>query len=304
MAASQTDIAPFRSKREHCNHPPILNASKAHMPSARAPEAIIRTALFLILSSLPLAAQNSQPEALSAVRAAVASEMQASQTDHSIWTYRDHDDVPGKDATYLTIETRDGSLRRMVQLNGQPLTPAATEAESQRLDHYVHDKSAQAKARKNAAHDDAKAAEMLKMLPDAFIWSTVSQTAQLITLSFKPDPRFDPPNMEARVMGIMGGQMIIARNGNRIRTLRGALTQDVLFGFGIFAKLYKGGTFDVERREIGGGHWQITETHVHIGGHAMLFKSIGQEEDEVKTGWKPSSEDTLEGAARALNVKP
>jgi hypothetical protein len=274
------------------------------MSAIRRPTTACLTALFLSISSFPLAAQNSQPEAAFAVRAAVASEMQADQADKSIWTYQDYDDVPGKDATYLTVETRQGSLRRMIQLSGQPLSPAATEAETQRIKRYVHDSYGQAKARKNGAHDDAQAAEMLKMLPEAFIWSIVSQTPELTTLSFKPNPKFDPPNMQARVMGIMGGEMVIVRNGNRIRTLRGALTEDVLIGFGIFAKLYKGGTFDVERREVGGGHWQITETHVHIGGHALLFKSIGQQEDEVKTDWKPSSEDTLEGAARALNVQP
>ena len=215
------------------------------MSAVRRPTPAFLTALFLSISSFPLAAQNSQTEAALAVRAAVASEMQADQADKSIWTYRDHDDVPGKDATYLTVETRQGSLRRMIELSGQPLSPAATEAETQRIERYVHDSSAQAKARKNGAHDDAQAAEMLKMLPEAFIWSIVSQTPELTTLSFKPNPKFNPPNMQARVMGIMGGEMVIVRNGNRIRTLRGALTEDVLIGFGIFAKLYKGGTFDV-----------------------------------------------------------
>ena len=32
--------------------------------------------------------------------------------------------------------------------------------------------------------------------------------------------------------------------------------------------------------------WQITETHVHIGGHALLFKTIGEQEDEVKTEFR------------------
>jgi hypothetical protein len=29
--------------------------------------------------------------------------------------------------------------------------------------------------------------------------------------------------------------------------------------------------------------WQIAETHVHIRGHALFFKTIGEQEDEVKT---------------------
>jgi hypothetical protein len=230
-------------------------------------------------------------------------EMEADKTDRSIWTYRDHDSTPDADGTYLTIETRQGTLRRLIALNGQPLSPSAATAETERIEAYVHDLSAQAKARKNSAHDDAQAAELLQMLPDAFIWSKVSETPDLITLGFQPNPKFSPPDMESRVLAAMGGELVIARNGNRIRTLRGQLTYNVLIGFGVLAKMYKGGTFDVERRLVGDGHWQITETHVHIGGHALLFHSIGQQEDEVKTEWKPSADDTLEAAARTLNAQ-
>lgn len=104
-------------------------------------------------------------------------------------------------------------------------------------------------------------------------------------------------------MGMMAGQMIIAHNGNRIQTLKGKLTQNVSIGFGL-VRMYKGGTFDIERRRVGEDHWQITETHVHIGGHALLFKNIGQHEDELKTNWKPSPDNTLEEAARTLNAQP
>jgi hypothetical protein len=274
------------------------------MPAVRQHSVAVIAALLLSLRALPLAAQSSQPEALQAVRAAVDAETLANHTDRSIWTYQDHDNALAKAATYTTIETRQGTLRRMIELDGQPLSPEAAQAETQRIDHYVHDPSAQARARKNNAHDDAQAAEMLNMLPTAFLWSVVSETPDLITLSFKPNPSFGPPNMEAHVMGMMAGQMVIARDGNRIRTLRGQLTNNILIGFGVFARLTKGGTFDVERRKVGGDHWQITETHVHIGGRALLFKTIGQQEDEVKTDWKPSPDSTLEEAAHTLAAQP
>jgi hypothetical protein len=274
------------------------------MSAVRQHSAAVLAALVLGLSALPVTAQNSQPEALQAVRAAVDAEMQANRTDRSIWTYRDHDVVPEKNATYTTIETRDGTLRRMIELEGRPLSPGATQEETQRIDSYVHDPAAQARARRNGAHDDARAAEMLTMLPDAFIWSVVSETPDLTTLSFKPNPSFNPPNMQAHVMGTMAGEMIIARDGNRIRTLRGKLTNSILVGFGILAKLERGGTFDVERRKVGDNHWQITETHVHIGGRALLFKTIGQQEDDVKTDWKPSPDNTLEEAAHTLEAQP
>ena len=97
-------------------------------------------------------------------------------------------------------------------------------------------------------------------------------------------------------------RVIVARDGNRIRTLRGALTEDVKFGFGFFGRLNKGGSFDIERRQVGGGHWQITESHVHIGGHALLFKNIGQQDDETKTDWKPSTAANLREAEEQLRA--
>ena len=278
-------------------------ASKASMHAVLRHSIAILTALVLSLCALPLAAQTSQPEALQALRAAVDSEMRADHTDKSIWTYRDHDNVPEKNATYTTIETRHGSLRRMIELDGKPLSPSAAQAETDRIDHYVHDPSALARTRKNGAHDDAQASELLTMLPDAFIWTMVSQSPEWVTLSFRPNPSFDPPNIEARIMSMMAGQVLIARDGNRIQTLKGQLTENVNIGFGL-VRMYKGGTFDIERRQVGGGHWQITETHVHIGGHALFFKTIGTQEDEVKTDWKPSPDNTLEEAAHTLDAQP
>jgi hypothetical protein len=249
-------------------------------------------------------AQASDSAALEAVRAAVKSELQAAQTDRSIWIYTEHDTTVGRDAVYDVVETPHGTLKRLIELNGRRLTGAAEQTETQRIENYVHDPSAQARARRAGAHDDAQATEMLKMLPDAFIWRKESETGGLLTLKYWPNQNFDPPNMQARVMGTMAGEMVISRDGDRIRSLRGALTSNVLIGFGILGKLDRGGIFDVERRKQEGGSWQITETRVHIGGHALLFKTIGQQEDDIKTNWKPSTAHSLEDAARLLHAEP
>ena len=61
------------------------------------------------------------------------------------------------------------------------------------------------------------------------------------------------------------------------------LGSDVTIGFGLLARIKQGSTFDVERRQVSPAYWEITETHVHISGHALFFKTIGEQEDEVKT---------------------
>ena len=248
------------------------------------------------------AAQGSDPGALAELRQAVNVELEASRTDKSIWTYRESNITLEKNAVYTTIETPQGTLRRLIELNGHPLSPQAADTETHRIHNYVSDPAAQAKARKAAQHDDAQATEMTKMLQDAFIWTRGGETEDLLTLNYRPNPDFDPPDMQSRVMGIMAGQMIISKDSHRIRTLRGKLSDDVRIGWGLLGKLDRGGTFDVERRMVGDGRWQITETHVHIGGHALIFHTIGQQEDDVKTEWKPSTAHTLQEAEQQLNA--
>jgi hypothetical protein len=246
-----------------------------------------------------LHAQASQPQAQKALEAAVQAELTASSTDKSQWIYRSHDVAPGKDVTYRAVGSREGELRRAIERWGRPLSPEASNEDMKQISEFVNDPSAQAKKKREDAHDDEQATALLKMLPRAYIWTVVSETPDNITLAYHPDPAFDPPNMEARVMGTMAGQMVIAKNGNRIRTLRGKLVEDVKIAFGLIGRMNQGGTFDIERREIAPGIWQITETHVHIGGHA-LFKTIGQQEDEVKTDWKPSPAHNLKEAEDLL----
>ena len=237
------------------------------------------------------------------LQVAVNSELAAARNDHSAWMYTDKDKTPEKDGVYEVVETPQGTVKRMTWIDGRPVDAQEQRKETDRIRTFIHDTEAQARARRAGAHDDAQATQMLKMLPNAFVWTKRSEDAEYITLDFKPNPDFDPPNMEARVMGLMAGEMVIARKDNRIKTLRGTLTDDVKIGFGMLGRLRRGGTFDVERREVAPHSWQITETHVHIEGKALLFKTIGQQEDESKSGWKPSRAETLAEAARLLGVE-
>jgi hypothetical protein len=247
-------------------------------------------------------AQRSDPGADHALRTAMESELRAEKADKSVWKYTDRNEEAGKRTTAHAIETPQGELRRLVSVNGQPLSHDADQKECDRIRRFVNDPDLQAKAHKSDAHDDAQAEAFLRMLPDAFIWTPAGETPETVTLRYRPNPNFRPPTLEARVLAVMAGQMVIAKQGNRIQSLSGKLTQDVKFLWGMVGRMNQGGTFDVERRQVAPGHWAITENHVHIGGHA-LFKSIGQESDEVKTDWVPSEDRTLAAAARDLGVE-
>ena len=136
------------------------------------------------------------------------------------------------------------------------------------------------------------------MLPEAFIWKVVSEDAQRFTLHFDPNPGFSPPDMQGRVLGTMAGTLVVNKSQHRIETISGKLTQDVTIGWGLLGRLREGGTFRVERKEVASGLWQIVETHVHIEGKALFFKTIGEQQDEVQTEFtQVPAGTTLEQAA-------
>jgi hypothetical protein len=249
-----------------------------------------------------ISSQASETHAKQLIEAAVRSELNAADHDHTVWVYREQNKTAGRDATYQVIDSPGGGLRRLIELNGRPSDAETNQKETDRLNAFVNDPAAQAKERKASSHDDAQARDLLQMLPEAFIWTLKSDAADLATLSFRPNPGFRAPNMEARVMGTMAGELIIAKTDNRIRTLRGALSEDVKIGYGMLGKLHQGGTFDIERREIAPHHWEITESRVHIDGRVLLFKTIGQQEDDIKSDWKPSTARTLADAAKQLGA--
>ena len=213
------------------------------------------------------------------VQQAVNAELAANRADDAHWRYVETEMGGNK---YIVVETEHGALKRHIEEGGKPLPAEANNEDLAAIQRFIHDPSLQAKQKRDGAHDEKDAEELLNLLPQAFVWKIESETPTTISLAFQPDPNFHPPDMEARVMGEMAGTLVVDKSLHRIKTMKGALTQEIDIGFGILGKLRKGGTFDIERREVAPGLWEVTESRVHIDGRALFFKTIGQQQDELK----------------------
>ena len=251
-----------------------------------------------LLGSVPLLAQHTRDsnDPKQIVQAAVQAELAANQNDRTRWKYKD--DQRDSSTVSIVVQTDAGSVKRLISKGGQPLSEAEARTEDARVQTFIHDPDQLAKQKKDAAQDDKNATELLNMLPEAFRWTVQREDANTVTLHFEPEPNFSPPDMQSRVLGTMLGELVVNRGQHRIETISGKLTQEVTIGWGLLGRLKAGGTFRVERRQVAPGLWQITETHVHIEGKALLFKNIGQQQDEVQTEFTRVPEGTtLEQAA-------
>ena len=236
------------------------------------------------------------------VQQAVRAELAADAADHSLWLYYEVDSKPGDGVIQWAANTSMGELDRVLQTNGRRLSLAA---QRNRMNAFIQNSAAQARQRRSGQHDDKQATQMLGMLPDAFLWTVTGRHDGNTYLHFQPNPNFHPPTWESRVFAAMEGDMTVDDAQHRIVSLRGRMVNEVKFAWGLLGELQPGGTFNVERRELAPKIWQITETHVHIQGHALIFKSISEQEDDVKSRFQQLPQSiTFQEAEEKLLAQP
>lgn len=232
----------------------------------------------------PASAQQLSPQEL--VKQVVHNELEANQNDHTHWMYRDSDTLPAKRTVKLVVETPHGTVSKLIRLNDHPLTPQQQAEDQVRMERVLTDPSMIARQRKNSAHDDQQSVSLMKMLPNAFLWTYTGESNGEINLDFKPNPAFQPPTYASRVFAAMAGHAVVDAKQKRVKVLSGKLVQPVEFAWGLFGKMDQGGTFRIVRSQVAPGIWEITETHVHIQGHMLIFKSINEQEDEISSNYK------------------
>ena len=215
------------------------------------------------------------------------------QDDHTNWMYRLEKEEYGKKQVEEIIETKEGSLSRLLSINDRPLTAKQQLEEDQRVKELMTSRSAKRKLQRVLGAETLQGKRLFKMLPDAFLFNYAGGEENLVKLSFKPNPNFHPPSLEARVFHDMEGEMWVDCKQERLAAFNGHLTQDVKFGLGLLGHLDKGGHFEVRQAEVVPGHWDMTTMSLAIIGKALLFKSIGVQKKENRRGFQQVPYDLL-----------
>jgi hypothetical protein len=264
--------------------------------------AVFTLAIILLdISASPQSVPSSQVSANDLARRVITNELKF-QGDHTNWMYRLEKEQHGKKQVEEIIETREGSLSRLLSINDQPLNPKQQAEEDQRVLDLMTSRSAKRKLQQALNADTQRGRRLFKMLPDAFVFNYAGGDGNLTELSFRPNPNFYPPSLEARVFHDMEGEMWVDSKQERLAAFNGHLTQDVKFGLGLLGHLAKGGHFEVRQAEVVPGHWDMTTISLEMTGTALLFKTVGVQKTENRRVFRRVSDDlTLTQAADLLN---
>lgn len=250
-------------------------------------------------------AQEAQLPPRELVRRAIANEVRDQDGHHPVlFAYKSKSEKPKQTVIKQIVEIPEGTLGRILSVNGRLLTPEQKQQEDQRINRLL-DPNEMRKKRKSQQEDTERTLKMLRALPDAFLYQEVgTETApnghKLVNLKFTPDPKFNPPIRETLVYQGMNGDMVIDTTAMRLAKIDGTLFKDVTIGWGIIGRLEKGGRFYVEQSEVCNGHWDTTKMTLHFTGKALIFKSIRIDETETTWDYKPVEKMSVQQAVNFL----
>jgi hypothetical protein len=252
-----------------------------------------------------LHAQEPPPEdPVALVRAASWNELHSSSGGHP-FRFRIRKQDENGSTTKDIIETKDGDVARLVAVNDKPLTPDRAKTERERLDNLLAHPELQARRHKKEQEDSGRENEMVRLLPDAFIYTyrgvVDTPSGPAWRLDFVPNEKFLPPDREAQVYHGMAGELWINCAVKRMARLDAHLIADVNFGWGVIGRLYKGGTILVVQKDVGDNHWETLHLKLNLTGKILMLHSVTFQSTEDTSDYKPVSNTlTYQDAIRIL----
>jgi hypothetical protein len=221
---------------------------------------------------------------------ALARELHAARESSHPMRYRLRKSTPRFTSTKEIVETRDGSVARLVAIGDQPLSQADEFTEQARLDGMLADPSRQRHRKQGQDDDTGRALKVLRALPKAFLYqfegSVTSPTGRIEKFTFSPNPAFSPPDLETQVLTTMAGELWIDAAQERVTRLEGHLERDVDFGWGILGRLNKGGRIVIEQADVGARQWRIVRFQMVMSGR-VVFKNKTFDTVEIESDFVP-----------------
>jgi hypothetical protein len=238
--------------------------------------------------SLAAAAQIQTPPLSAAVlmNQVVANEL-ADRVEQRKWIYMVSRREAGHTLTEEQIDTKDGPIYRLRAIDGTPLDYGQRQQDNLRIDRLLHDPSRQLKSKLEHEADEQKLQKLMHLLPQAFLFDYDGVEGDLLRIKFRPNPAYDPPTYETRVMHSLAGTILIDAAQKRMAKISGQLTDRVEFGYGLLGYIEKSGTLQVGRVPVAPSKWKTALINIQLSGRLIFFKTINKQEYEIRSNFRP-----------------
>ncbi|QNI38063.1 hypothetical protein [Edaphobacter albus] len=269
-----------------------LKGKTTHRPAAIQ---ILCLGFFLLFSSGPFSSICQAQTSVSAnassllsipprdwVAGAVENELKAIHDKSSYLRYRMHIVDTKGDQVRDVIESKDGTVARLILRDGKPLTEEQDKAERERLNNMLRDPQGFAKHVKNSESGKKIADQLIRLMPDAMLYTYAPGQPQTgknpgiteVVIDYVPNPKFHPPSTTAEALTGLKGRAWFDPKSRQVLRLEGNIFRGVNFGWGMLAHIYPGGQLTLEQADAGNGRWTYTHFRERITIRALMVKTL------------------------------
>jgi hypothetical protein len=180
------------------------------------------------------------------------------------------------------VESRDGTVARLILKEGKPLTAEQDQWEKQRLNDMIASPAGYAKHVKNGESEKKMADTLVPLMADAMLYTYTPGQPQTgknagaleIVLDYEPNPKWDPPSTEAQALTGLKGRVWIDAKTRYVVRMEGTIFRGVNFGWGMLAHIYPGGKVVMEQSSVGDNRWIFTNFSMQLTVRALLVKTL------------------------------
>jgi hypothetical protein len=238
-----------------------------------------------VFCATPLPSQSSPPLAAQLVNVVVANEL-TDRAERRKWMYTIEKRDGKQILTEAQVETQYGPLDRLLAIDSRPLDGGQLQEENARIDRLLRDPGAQLKVKRAHDEDEQKLQALMRVMPEAFLYDYDGVEGNLVRVRFRPNPNYNPPTYEARVVHTLAGTILIDSQQKRLAKLSGHLIGPVEFGYGLLGRIDNGGTVEIGRVEVGPTQWKTALIDIKLSGRLVLFKTISKQEYETRSDFR------------------
>jgi hypothetical protein len=252
---------------------------------------VSRLAIFSLVTSLGLPSVLPSEPTGTLVKEACFNAIQQREAK-SLWSYR----VERHDDKHIileqVIETVDTPVTHLLAVDGHAPTAVQLKEENDRHRRLLRNSASQSAWKKDHDEDSKKMEEMLRIIPEAFVFQDLGKQRGLEKIAFHPNPDFKPKTYEQRVLHTLVGTAFIDLHDKQIARISASLAQRVEFGLGLFGRVDRGGTVNIARTRLSDGIWQVSMEKIDFSGRMAIFKSLNRRKDEERSDFKPIAPGT------------
>ena len=226
---------------------------------------------------------------------AVTNQLRDLHYDHYL-RYRNHSVDAKGDQVRDVIESRDGTVARLILRDNRPLSAEEDAGERERLQSMLDSPEAFQKHTKNETNGKKTGSDIIRLIPAALNFSytpgqpqrvrqNVGAAPSEVVLDFEPNPNWTPPSLASEVLTGVQGRVWIDPSTRHMTRLEARSFRSVNVGWGVFAHVYPGGHVELDEAPAGlpaGGRWLVTHFVEHVMVRALMVKTF-KEDAEIRT---------------------